>query len=72
MPSPKASLTCYAPELRVYGGTGWMVAKVIVGRRSCHYLVTLSTVEIECQPVNGNQPYAVVDLVLAAARGRVA
>lgn len=37
----------------------------MVGERAGGFLVSLPTVEVGCQQVNGDQPHAVVDLILA-------
>ncbi|WP_433245343.1 hypothetical protein ACQPYK_43270 [Streptosporangium sp. CA-135522] len=72
-PSPQGKLRRHAPELIAYGDAGWTVATVAMGRRSGYYLISLPAVGVTSQIVNADQPHAVVDLVLAAARvgGRV-
>ena len=53
-------------ELVAFSRGGWEVATVMVGERAGGFLVSLPTVEVGCQQVNGDQPYAVVDLILSA------
>ena len=53
-------------ELVAYSRGGWEVATVTLGERSGVYMVSLPTVRVGCQPVNKDQPHAVVDLILAA------
>lgn len=53
-------------ELVAHSRDGWEVATVIVGDHSGYFMVSLPTVAIGCQPINADQPHAVVDLILAA------
>ncbi|WP_344918992.1 hypothetical protein [Streptosporangium oxazolinicum] len=68
-PVPLAERRRHAPELVAYGDGGRMVATVTMGPRSGCYLVRLPATGVAAQTVNADQPHAVVDLVLAAARG---
>ncbi|MEV7907708.1 hypothetical protein [Streptomyces anulatus] len=53
-------------ELMAHSHEGWEVATVTVGERAGYFLVSLPTVGAGCQQVNGDQPYTVVAMILAA------
>ncbi|MER5646588.1 hypothetical protein [Streptosporangium sp. NPDC002524] len=53
------------PHLVAHNLDGGKVADVTVGSRSGCYLVSLPSVGVMAQPVNADQPHAVVDMILA-------